>query len=55
VGGLVVSHGGPSCHAAVVARELGIPTIVGYADATTRITDGSTITVDPDRVTVGTS
>lgn len=54
VGGLVVSMGGPSCHAAVVARELAIPTIVGYADATKRIADGSTITVDPTEVRVTT-
>lgn len=52
VGGLVVSHGGPSSHAAVVARELGLPTIVGYAGATASIRDGATVTLDPVAATV---
>ena len=52
VGGIVVSTGGPSSHAAVVARELGIPAIVGYADATSTIPDGTTITLDPVAATV---
>ena len=57
VGGLVVSEGGPSCHAAIVARELDLPTIVGLQDALTTIPDGATITLDPvhARVTVVTT
>jgi pyruvate,water dikinase len=54
VGGIVVSTGGPSSHAAVVAREMGTPAIVGYPDATTAIADGSTITLDPSAATVTT-
>ena len=52
VGGLVVSEGGLARHAAVVARELGVPTVVGYADATTRIADGAPIELDPVAATV---
>ena len=54
VGGLVVSTGGPSCHAAIVARELDLPTIVGLGDALTTIPDGAIISLDPvnARVTV---
>ncbi len=51
-GGLIVSEGGPSCHAAVVARELGLPTIVGLRDAVTTIPDGAMITLDPVKATV---
>jgi pyruvate,water dikinase len=47
VGGLVVSTGGPSCHAAVVARELDLPAIVGLRDALTMIPDGAMISLDP--------
>ncbi|WP_046468335.1 PEP/pyruvate-binding domain-containing protein [Allosalinactinospora lopnorensis] len=45
-GGLVMEMGGPNSHGAVVAREYGIPAVVGVADATHRITTGQTITVD---------
>ncbi len=45
--GVVVSHGGPSCHTAVVARELGIPAVVGYRDAVDSIPDGAWIRLDP--------
>jgi pyruvate,water dikinase len=38
--------GGPNSHGAVVAREYGIPAVVGVADATTRITTGQQVTVD---------
>ncbi len=50
--GVVVSHGGPSCHTAVVARELGIPALVGCRDALERIPDGAWIRLDPVRTTV---
>ena len=45
-GGLVMEMGGPNSHGAVVAREYGIPAVVGVPDATSRISSGDTITVD---------
>ncbi|HKS01869.1 MAG TPA: PEP/pyruvate-binding domain-containing protein, partial [Arthrobacter sp.] len=45
-GGLVMEMGGPNSHGAVVAREYGIPAVVGVADATQRIRTGDEITVD---------
>ncbi|NMR28543.1 phosphoenolpyruvate synthase [Arthrobacter sp. SF27] len=45
-GALVMEMGGPISHGAVVAREYGIPAVVGVPDATTRIATGDTITVD---------
>lgn len=45
-GGLVMEMGGAISHGAVVAREYGIPAVVGVADATGRITTGQQITVD---------
>lgn len=45
-GGLVMEMGGPNSHGAVVAREYGIPAVVGVPDATSRISSGQTITVD---------
>jgi phosphohistidine swiveling domain-containing protein len=46
LGGLVTVAGGMLSHAAVVAREFGIPAIVGVAGATTLIQDGQLIEVD---------
>jgi pyruvate,water dikinase len=45
-GGLVVEMGGAMSHGAVVAREYGIPAVVGVPDATERIATGERITVD---------
>jgi len=45
-GGLVMEMGGMMSHGAVVAREYGIPAIVGVAGATERIATGEEITVD---------
>jgi phosphohistidine swiveling domain-containing protein len=45
-GALVMEMGGVVSHGAVVAREYGIPAVVGVADATTRLRDGQDITVD---------
>ncbi|MGP4031001.1 PEP/pyruvate-binding domain-containing protein [Pseudarthrobacter sp. 1C304] len=45
-GGLVMEMGGPNSHGAVVAREYGIPAVVGVPDATTLISTGQRITVD---------
>jgi pyruvate,water dikinase len=45
-GGLVMEMGGANSHGAVVAREYGIPAVVGLPDATSRITTGQQVTVD---------
>ena len=42
---IVTNRGGRTCHAAIIARELGIPAVVGCGDATTAIADGSDVTV----------
>ncbi|MEM9566209.1 MAG: PEP-utilizing enzyme [Actinomycetota bacterium] len=52
VAGVVVQEGGLLCHAAVMARELGIPAVVGAAEAMTTIADGDRIEVDPVSGTV---
>lgn len=51
-GGLVMEMGGANSHGAVVAREYGIPAVVGVARATSRITTGQRITVDGGRGTI---
>jgi phosphohistidine swiveling domain-containing protein len=45
-GGLVMEMGGPMSHGAIVAREYGIPAVVGVPDATERIETGQRITID---------
>lgn len=45
-GGLVVERGGLLSHGAIVAREYGLPTVIGVRDATRRIGDGRVVTVD---------
>lgn len=47
-GGLVVEQGGYLSHAAITARELGLPAVIGVADALSAIPHGSLITLDPD-------
>lgn len=42
---IVTNRGGRTCHAAIIARELGIPAVVGCGDATETIKDGSEVTV----------
>jgi len=42
---IVTDRGGRTCHAAIVARELGIPAVVGCGDATIKLTDGMPVTV----------
>jgi pyruvate, water dikinase len=37
---IVTNRGGRTCHAAIIARELGVPAVVGCNDATDRIHDG---------------
>ena len=51
-GGLVMEMGGMMSHGAVVAREYGIPAVVGVPGATERIATGATITVDGSAGTV---
>jgi pyruvate, water dikinase len=42
---IVTNRGGRTCHAAIIARELGIPAVVGCGDATGRLKDGQQVTV----------
>ena len=42
---IVTNRGGRTCHAAIIARELGIPAVVGCGDATAKLKDGETVTV----------
>ncbi len=42
---IVTNRGGRTCHAAIIARELGIPAVVGCGDATRTLADGSSVTV----------
>jgi pyruvate, water dikinase len=42
---IVTNRGGRTCHAAIIARELGIPAVVGCGDATSVLADGAEVTV----------
>ena len=42
---IVTNRGGRTCHAAIIARELGIPAVVGCGDATERLAEGDEVTV----------
>lgn len=42
---IVTNRGGRTCHAAIIARELGIPAVVGCGDATQQLSEGSDVTV----------
>ena len=42
---IVTNRGGRTCHAAIIARELGIPAVVGTGDATSALRDGQEVTV----------
>ena len=55
---IVTNRGGRTCHASIIARELGIPAVVGTGDATTCVPDGAVVTVscaegDTGRVYLG--
>jgi phosphohistidine swiveling domain-containing protein len=52
IAGLVTDTGGILCHAAVIAREYGLPAVVGAAVATSFVRDGATIEVDGGAGTV---
>ncbi|MHC6592536.1 phosphoenolpyruvate synthase [Arthrobacter sp. C152] len=43
--GIVTDHGGPTSHAAIVSRELGVPAVVGTRDATDVLHDGGPVTL----------
>ncbi|MGK2947090.1 MAG: PEP-utilizing enzyme [Acidimicrobiales bacterium] len=49
VGAVVVEEGGLLAHAAVIARELGLPAVIGVAGAMAAIPDGAQVEVDPRR------
>jgi len=49
IGAVVTDRGGALSHSAIVAREFGIPAVVGTDQATSRIPDGARILVDGDR------
>lgn len=51
-GALVTSAGGLLSHAAVIARELAIPAVIGDTQAMTRVITGDLVTVDPRRATL---
>lgn len=53
--GVVTENGGMLCHAAIVARELGIPAVLGVSDATELLQDGTTITLDGAAGTITTA
>jgi pyruvate,water dikinase len=42
---IVTNRGGRTCHAAIIARELGIPAVVGCGDATDKVQEGALVTV----------
>ncbi len=42
---IVTNRGGRTCHAAIIARELGVPAVVGCGDATDVLKDGAVVTV----------
>jgi pyruvate,water dikinase len=46
-GGVVTAEGGPMSHAAVIARELGIPAVIGARSALVDIPDGAMVEIDP--------
>jgi pyruvate,water dikinase len=47
LGALVVEEGGALCHAAIVAREFGLPAVIGVQGATSELVHGSMVEVDP--------
>jgi len=48
VAALVTDQGGMACHAAIIAREMGLPCVVGCGNATAAIKTGDVIEVDGD-------
>ena len=52
VGAIVTDHGSFASHAAIMGREMGIPTVVGTVNATSRIPRGTRVRVDGGSGTV---
>lgn len=52
-GGIITQEGGRTCHAAIVSRELGIPALIGVADAMEKIKPAEPITLDCSQGGVG--
>ena len=52
ISGLILERGGMLSHGAIIAREYGIPTLVGVKDATTRLKNGQHVLLDADRSAV---
>ena len=50
---IITDRGGRTCHAAIIARELGIPAVVGCGDATEKIAEGTDVTVSCSEGDVG--
>jgi pyruvate,water dikinase len=42
---IITNRGGRTCHAAIIARELGVPAVVGCGDVTEKVADGAEVTV----------
>lgn len=51
--GIVTDHGGPTSHAAIVSRELGVPAVVGTGDGSTKLGEGALVTLDCSAGAVG--
>ena len=47
VAGLVTEHGGGMSHAALMARELGVPALIGVPNARSQVPDGAVVELDP--------
>ena len=45
-GAIVTNRGGRTCHAAIISRELGIPCVIGTGDGTSKMANGSNVTID---------
>ncbi|MDT8310168.1 MAG: phosphoenolpyruvate synthase [Methylophaga sp.] len=50
---IITNRGGRTCHAAIIARELGIPAVVGCGDATEKVKEGDNVTVSCAQGDVG--
>jgi len=48
----LLEAGGAMCHAAIIAREFGLPAVIGATGATTHIPDGALVEVDPSQGTI---
>lgn len=52
ISGLITEHGGLLSHPAILAREYGLPAVLGVPDATNRLVDGSRVEIDGTNGTV---